>query len=467
MRSLAGVAPGALLALALVALASAPARAQDRERCLGADEREAVELCQRLVDGGRADADVWAKFASSLYRDGQQARARRALERALTDYPDDADLARLRDVITSATTEEAALERARARNRSAMSQGQLKLACLTRDDRDALDACRGYLERTDVDGDRIRTRLAALESALAPAPEPPPETSPPDPAAPRTAADAVATGSPADAPTEAPADAAQSTAAGTPAAGPREPLARAPAGGSSTGSAATPPDVTSGDAPAEPSTEEPSPLPPLARAPETNAPPAPDPASLRRRARIAEIQRLLGELGFAAGLADGIAGPRTRDALAGFFARVDRAPRTAFDEGTLALLREERARLEAARRTLGQSRAAARDGRHEEALALLERAENESALVEVPPGYRRELETARRLALDAAARDASVPAALPDSPSAEPGDGDGDDALATLLQRIGALERRLDERRETERRIDERLRRSVAQALQR
>lgn len=438
--------------LAAVLLASVPpareATAQSVDDCMEASPAEALSLCRTLIDEQRDNADVWAQFALSLDKSGRGADARAAVDEALQRYPRDADLLALRDLLAASGSEQERLEQAARRNESAVAQGELKLLCRIRQGVTAIEACRRYLAMTDVDGERIRARLAELEQALpsvaeAPVPDPRPSREPsPEPApGPRVefSPDSPSDGPPVESSSDSPSEPRT----------PRQADAEVPS--------VDPADTT------------------LVRV-DDPSPSAPDPDATRRRERIVSIQRALDALGLPVGAPDGIAGTRTREALARFDALTGR-PASALDDTTLRALEAERSRLEAAEATLETSRAAARAGRFDEALELLARAESGSALLRVPPDYRSGLERDRRQALEAARTAEEARRRAETKPRDEAGTPTGSDApgvsatlasgdaLAELLVRIGMLERRLAEASEVQRRDAARVREQVRRAL--
>lgn len=425
-----------VLALAATVPSMRDALAQDIDDCMEASPARALSLCRTLVDEGRGNADVWTQLVLSLDKSGRGADARTTLDEALTRYPRDADLLALRDRLATRDTENERLEQAARRNESAVAKGELKLICRTREGIVGIEACRRYLALTDVDGERIRARLAELERAL-----------------PRVA--------------EAP---AQERPTG-PTTEPSPPLPSEP-------SVSPGPSAAPGAESATPDGDDTDTS--LAR---VDPPPVstPDPETERRRERIASIQRALDALRLPVGAPDGIAGRRTREALARFEALTGRTV-TTLDENALTVLEAERARLTAAERMLATSRSAAEDGRVEEALDRLARAESESALLRSPPGYRAELERrlaeereqerdeekerkeARELAEEEAASSLEPRSPVPpvsDTPDPRP----ESDALDGLLTRIGTLERRLADANETRSRDTARLRELVQDTL--
>jgi len=431
MRALAPLL-GALAVLAIGSAASAPARAQNVDDCMRASPARAVSLCRAVIDAGHANADVWTQLALSLDKAGDVEGAERAIADGLRRYPRDADLLELRERLATDLREDEQLDRALRRNDSAMARGRLKLECKVGKGQAGIEACRRYLEMTDVDGAEIRERLAGLELANAaegvgrsvPAPVPTPVPVPP-PVPPSQA------------------DAGNAPADGGPTA----------VGGKSAS------DVGPGAIPDPPATPAPT--------------PAPDPALLARRARVTAIQRALDALGLPVGTADGIAGQRTLQALDRFETSTGRDIGRRLDERTLAALEDERVRLDEARDALAASRRAARDGRVDEARGLLAGAESSSALLEVPPSYRAELDAATDAARAAppdtaerppvAAR-TSGPTSVPDAADTAPAP---DDPMAELLTRIGVLERELADARARSLRNAERVRDEVAKALAR
>lgn len=120
---------------------------------------------------------------------------------------------------------------------------------------------------------------------------------------------------------------------------------------------------------------------------------------------VREAQVLLNALGFDLGVADGVAGRRTLEALDAFYRRSGLPRRTVFDQATLDDLLEESLRYVEARRALERAREALSRGERSPALAALGEAERASSLLPVPPDLRREIE---RLPSGIGGRDATA-----------------------------------------------------------
>lgn len=436
-------APVAAVLLLAALVPTGAIHAQSVDDCMRAAPAEAIPICRALIDTGDADSAVWVQLGLSLNKSGRSDEASHAVAEGIERYPRDADLLALRDRLNASQSEAAQLEQAAERNASAMAKGDLKLVCRTRQGPVAIEACRRYLDMTDVDGDRIRKRLVTLEKASGTLPQPVPE---------------VVTLPAPETPSE-----------------------------SDVGGTASLPESTS-------TVDERPASPPIAETPvaETSVP-LPDPEADRRRERVAKIQRALTALGLPTGVADGIAGQRTRNALARFDALTGHTSGTANDEGTLAVLEAERGRLERAEATLAASREAASEARNDEARTLLARARSESALLAVPAGYAESLEETRLSTLaqrreadekEAARRRTELEARAPNESrieadvqaDADVGDEaprvdapstsvDGDDARTALLVRIGSLERQLDDTDVTAQRETARIRQAVQDLL--
>lgn len=147
---------------------------------MSASVRDALSICQRLLNSGNQSVDVYWKLASAQHQDGETLIAKRTLTQALRRYPGNARLATLRDIILTDATEQALIDRSAQLNQRSLDKGALKIACLTKTGQVAISACKRRLELTAVDSDRIQTRLDALLDAdqatrliTNPAPNPP------------------------------------------------------------------------------------------------------------------------------------------------------------------------------------------------------------------------------------------------------------------------------------------------------
>jgi len=402
------------------------ARAQSIDTCMRAEPAAAIPLCEALIAAGEATAAVHVQLVLSLDKTGRTADARQALDRGLGAWSSDRDLLDLRERLTASTSEREQLEQAGERNASALSQGRLRLLCLTRNDTTGADACREHLSSTDKDGERLRERLAGIERELAAS----------DPS--------------------------------TEVASARTPVTPPAGSDSSSPPAAAPPpsavDESDGD---------PTPVQPFTPSEQVENAAPPRAADVARRARVADIQRALNAMGFDVGRADGIPGRRTREALANFAAQRGIDDVLSFDEQTLARLDEARAEALARAQAEEAGEAARAEARRiagdAEARRIAEDAEARRIAGDAEARRIAEDAEARRIAGDAEARSLA-------------GDAERDDALAagsattatepvvandaaSLMTRIGTLERRLADDSAALARIDARLRALVERTL--
>jgi|GEM_PF-3128668 len=420
------------------------ARAQSIDTCMRAEPAAAIPLCEALIAAGEATAAVHVQLVLSLDKTGRTADARQALDRGLGAWSSDRDLLDLRERFTASTSEREQLEQAGERNASALSQGRLRLLCLTRNDTTGADACREHLSSTDKDGERLRERLAGIERELA------------------------------------------ASAPSTEVASARTPVTPPAGSDSSSPPAAAPPpsavDESDGD---------PRPVQPFTPSEQVENAAPPRAADVARRARVADIQRALNAMGFDVGRADGIPGRRTREALANFAAQRGIDDVLSFDEQTLARLDEARAEAlaraqaeeagEAARaeaRRIAEDAEARRIAGDAEARRIAEEAEARRIAGDAEARRIAEDTEARRIAEDAEARRIAGDAEA----RSLAGDAGRDDALASssattatepvvandaasLMTRIGTLERRLADDSAALARIDARLRALVERTL--
>jgi hypothetical protein len=143
---------------------SVSAQAQSVDDCMSARRADASNICNSVLASGSRSVDVYWKLSSSQFQDGQQALANKTLDDALSLHPGNSRLLSLREIIAAATTEEALIIRSSKVNQSSLDKGAVKIACLTKSGAEAILACQQRLELTNQDGDRIRARLALLES---------------------------------------------------------------------------------------------------------------------------------------------------------------------------------------------------------------------------------------------------------------------------------------------------------------
>ena len=347
---------GAALILALTLSHAPSVQAQSVDSCMSARLADALKTCQAIIDNGSRNADVYWKLSSAQYQDGQQALANKTLSEALRLHPGDAKLQTLRDIIASDSAEQALIARSAQLNQSSIDKGAMKIACLTKSGELAISACKRRLELTDVDGDRIRARLATLtaaqnESRIATAPVAPRPVPEPTP----------------------------------------EPIALAP----------TP-------EPVAPAIQNPAPdVQPIA--------PTADPASIAAEARraayrtlVTEVQTRLNGFGLNAGLPDGVPGNRTRQALTEFYTATGMPVITSISDLTLEDLIAAEQPFQRAESLLQESRLALTDGNVQLAVQKLNAAKNNSGLVQIPPTLERDIQSSL-----IAAQSPSTPAPLP------------------------------------------------------
>ncbi|MFT6301459.1 MAG: hypothetical protein ACJAY2_000639 [Pseudomonadales bacterium] len=129
---------------------------------------DALSICKSVLDSGSRNVDIYWKLASSQYQDGQQELASKTLNEALSLHPGNSRLVSLQEIIAAASTEQKLIIRSSKVNQDSLDKGAVKIACLTKSGAEAINACQKRLELTSEDGDRIRARLALLESQQAP-----------------------------------------------------------------------------------------------------------------------------------------------------------------------------------------------------------------------------------------------------------------------------------------------------------
>lgn len=323
---------------------------------MSANTDDALKICKSLLDNGSRNADVYWKLSSSLYQDGQTELSRQTLNAALTLHPGNNKLVALKEIISSNSTEQELIALSTQLNQNSLDKGALKISCLTKSGEEAISACKQRLELTDVDGDRMRSRLEELGESQAPllntdAAEP--NLTPNDEERVLTLAEIVEQ--------------------------PELPPARAP---------------TNPSGPVVP-----------------NVPDATKQAAEADRkaysALVSNVQTRLNELGFYAGIVDGVPGKQSRKALADFYTAVGAPVSSSIDNLTLDNLRNESRKLASAEQLLLQSEQAQQQGNTLLATQKLEEAKQTSKLLEIPD----------QLAL--ALRPEAVPT-LPEVPTSEP-----------------------------------------------
>ncbi len=379
---------------------SGPVLAQSVDQCMSARVNDALELCQRIIDNGSRNSDVYWKLSSAQYQSGQVDQANQTLDDALRLYPGDTRLESLKEIISTNTSEQALIARSARLNQNSLDKGAMKISCLTKNGDVGISACKRRLELTSVDGDRIRARLSSLQEiqeanrqALAPtAPDSTPDQ-------------AVTSFEPAP----------ESVASIEPTPEP------------------------------EPFTE--------AEAEEQQLDPQQAIAEARREAYkslVSDVQSRLNAFGFNAGYPDGVPGANTRRALADFYTATGASPVTSITDVTLEDLQSEKSKLERANIALRESQQALSAGDRARATEKLAEAKALSGLVKVPDAHAKALATVLASSEERADQIAlGPPAAKPavsttGSPTAVNGqtlsnNGSGVDSPALLGDLIGQI----------------------------
>lgn len=312
---------------------------------MSARQADAATVCKSVLASGSRNVDVYWKLSSAQYQGGQQTQANKTLDDALSLHPGNSRLTSLREIIKAATTEQALIIRSSKVNQSSLDKGAVKIACLTKSGTEAILACRQRLELTDEDEDRIRARLARLESQQAPtivATKPKPKLEPePIPTKAPIAPVVTATIQPIQTPVKA--------------------ITAAP----------------------EPTAEQ------LALAERRKA----------YKALVAQVQTALNGFGFNVGSPDGVSGGKTRKALTDFYTAISAPVVTAISDATLENLARERNKLNSARQLLRQSEQSIGQGNSQLAGQLLANAKSTSRLLKVPAQHEQALRTAQNTTL--------------------------------------------------------------------
>lgn len=335
----------AMMLLATLSLSSLPARAQSVDSCMAARLADALTICQAILDSGSRNVDVYWKLSSAQYQDGQQALANKTLAEALRLHPGNAKLETLRDIISSDSTEQQLIARSAQLNQNSIDKGALKITCLTKTGEIAISACKRRLELTNVDGERMRSRLTELEEAqtatrIATAPSQPTTTTVPKPVEP------VAVFVPV--PTPSPTEPAQENV-----------------------------DVTNTAL--------------------LDTSPSPEELALQERRAaykelVAAVQTRLNNFGFNAGYPDGVPGNNTRNALSDFYSAINAPIITSISDLTLEDLNDAQIKLDIAKRQLSESQAALSQGNARLAVQKLNDAKASSGLLKVPADFERSIQ---------------------------------------------------------------------------
>lgn len=146
------------------------ANAQSVDSCMTSKGEDAVQICQSLLKSGNRSAEIYYQLASQLYQLGRTSEAMTILNNGLSRHKANTLLTTLRNTLEFDSEEQAALRASAKKNEAVMNRGQLKITCLTKISRAALEACEGYLAQTNVDGDRIRARAQIIATELTPSP---------------------------------------------------------------------------------------------------------------------------------------------------------------------------------------------------------------------------------------------------------------------------------------------------------
>lgn len=326
-----------LAAATFLLAASGSSQAQSTDECMSARTDDALRICQSIIDGGGASADIYWKLSSAQYQNGQGELANRTLDTALGRYPRDSRLQSLKQIITTDSSEQAMIARSARLNQNSLDKGALKITCLTKTGDIGISACKRRLELTSQDGDRMRERLALLQElqqssrlATVAVSEPPA----------RIDTSLIETPEP-------------------------EPFAEPDSVASNDNT-----DIQNPQSDAES----------LAEAAERIA-------QARREAYkslVKDVQARLNEFGFDAGFPDGVPGRNTRRALSEFYVTIGSSPSTSITDLTLEDLQNEERKLNLSTRLIEESQKALDSGDLERARNQLERAQKTSALVRIP-----------------------------------------------------------------------------------
>gem|GEM_PF-2316093 len=329
-----------LLLLALLINYPTTVHAQSVDSCMSAPLGDALTICQSILDSGSRNADVYWRLSSAQFQNAQPSLAKETLTEALRLHPGNPKLQTLKDIIDSDSTEQALIARSAQLNQSSIDKGAMKITCLTKTGELAISACTRRLELTDVDGERIRKRLASVKEAQS---------------------------------------AAQLATASVSAA----PVIPAPAPSQASQPLVTTPEATL------PSFQPPT-IDPL-------LPTAAEVAENARRAAygtlVTDVQTRLNDFGLNAGLPDGVPGNRTREALRTFYSAVGKPVITSISDQTLDDLVSAKYPYDSAESLLQESQLALTDGNLALAVQKLTQAKNTSGLITIPDSLEREIQS--------------------------------------------------------------------------
>lgn len=334
--------------------------AQSVDDCMSARLTDALKLCKSILDSGSRSVDVFWKLSSAQYQDGQQALANKTLEDALKLHPGNPKLLSLQEIMSSATTEQALIARSAKLNQSSLDKGALKIACLTKTGEEAISACKRRLELSDEDGDRMRSRLSALEKLQPPAII----ATAPITEGGKSDSDLLSITEP---------ETETSTSTGTyPEERPIETIAKA----NSTATQESQPTTEINNEPSSETSSNAVMSDLIQQATET-----------RRQAYkelVSVIQARLNEFGFDAGYPDGVPGKKTRTALSEFYTAIGQSANISITDLTLEDLDDEKRKFDMAEQLIRQSEQAAEQGNVQLAKQKLADAQSASKLVKVP-----------------------------------------------------------------------------------
>ncbi len=320
----------ALLLIALTGLLPQSAAAVTVAECLEQSHSQtAVQSCQALLDQDNRSPAIYLRLAKALNATGRRAESFQAIESGLQTYPDNAELKELRTIVRSNLSEQEYLDAQANKGPSVRATNNAKLRilrikCLKKDGKEALDACEEFVSLGGSDAE-VSQKQASLLASL------PSESPVPTPA----------------------------------------PLA---SDNDSTKSKAAPP--TPEDTPKAAKVIDLTPAtPPAASNQATNRASKDREAYERQLALVKEIQTALNDLGYPAGLPDGLPGAKTNRAIEQFYADTRLGPAQPVGKDLLADLERAQTLRQDTQVLLRDSRNALARGDTVTARALLEQAQ--------------------------------------------------------------------------------------------
>ena len=369
--------------------------AQTVDQCMTASPADSLTICKSLLDNGSRNADVYYKLSSAQHQTGKYALSEQTLIAALKLHPGNDKLITFKKFISSATTEQQRIELSAQLNQRSLDQGELKISCLTKSGEEAISACKRRLELTDVDGDRMRRRLAELGEFQAPVVD-------------TDRSDIVISPERLDAEEKAKAQALGRGKSGSRGTGRGKSGSRGTGRGKSesrgTGRGKSESRGTGRGKERKPRHWQRKEREAKALAEERAKAEA---AQKARRVLVSDVQARLNEFGFDAGFVDGVQGSQSSSALTKFYAAIGTSGSTSITNLTLDDLRDEKRKLTSAEDLLQQSELALQQGNAQLATQKLEDAKQTSKLLKIPD----ELQIALRPVTDPI---------LPDSPNEDP-----------------------------------------------